>query len=68
MCLNKSNFFLHVKHLGLLAIDDIDDAGKWLENAKNEANKMLKHDQPHIIIAICHCGLTQVYFKLKEKI
>jgi ribose 5-phosphate isomerase RpiB len=45
--------------IGLLALDDIDEAGKWLEHAKNEANKMLKHDQPDIIIAICHCGLTQ---------
>lgn len=45
--------------IGLLALDDIDDSGKWLEHARNEANKMLKHDQPDIIIAICQCGLSQ---------
>jgi len=50
---------MHTEKIGLLAIDDIDDAGKWLEHAKNEANKMLKHDQPDVIIAICTCGLTQ---------
>jgi len=49
----------HNEKIGILALDDIDESGTWLEFAKNEANKMLKHDQPNIIIAICQCGIIQ---------
>jgi len=49
----------HNEMIGILALDDIDEDGKWLEYARNEANKMLKHDQPDIIIAICQCGVIQ---------
>jgi len=49
----------HNEMIGILALDEIDEDGKWLEHARNEANKMLKHDQPHIIIAICQCGVIK---------
>lgn len=47
--------------IGILAITDIDDEGKWLEFAKIEADKMNRSepDPPHMIIALTSCDVEQ---------
>jgi len=44
--------------LGLLALDKTDESGEWLEFVKSEAVKMMKDDQPNMIVAVLNSSLA----------
>ena len=57
---NFEYFNLFLKFLGILVIEEVDESGKWIDNARKAANELRNSQKPHLIIALLKSGAIQV--------
>ena len=41
-------------------IEEVDESGKWIDNARKAANELRNSQKPHLIIALLKSGAIQV--------
>ena len=51
---------LKIPFLGILVIEEVDESGKWIDNARKAANELRNSQKPHLIIALLKSGAIQV--------
>jgi len=45
--------------IGILVIEEVDESGKWIDNARKAANELRNSQKPHLIIALLKSGAIQ---------
>jgi len=45
--------------IGILVIEEVDESGKWINNARKAANELRNSQKPHLIIALLKSGAIQ---------
>jgi len=45
--------------IGILVIEEVDESGKWIDNARKAANELRNSQKPHLIIALLISGTIQ---------